>query len=143
MTFWRRVLGYALLLSTIPLITLFLSTMRYAWSRCPAGTFAASYLNVGIEFGLAMFLWFATLLVAGLLTISPKSKSKDAARVIDFFNRHSLAFAVGPLGALLLTTALMLDTAFSYYCATPSAILVHPGAFSHIERVSWMTVRTI
>jgi hypothetical protein len=116
--------------------------MRYAWTNCPGETFLARNLTPGLEAGIGMFLWFPIIAVGGLLTISPKAK--NAGAWLALLNRHFSAFVFGPLGALLLSTALILDGgAFSYFCATPDGVLIHPGELFPVEHLSWKSLKTI
>jgi hypothetical protein len=130
----------ALLAVAPPVPVMILLALLPGWLQpgfCPDGTLVAGHLlGAGIVFGL--ILSGTGLLLAGIGYLGRRNPELSSARQ----QKSGIFFVVG-LSLAALSSVAWLDGLFSYYCATPQVIVVHPDPFLGPVTYTWSDVRRV
>jgi len=100
---------------------------------CPRDTFLTG--PIGSEIGeVGDFLILPSFFILVFLAVSIRS---------SWITRHSVSVTIIALCALLLSAILWINLTFSFYCATPSTILLHPDILGSYRKFTWDDVRVV
>jgi hypothetical protein len=88
---------------------------------------------------VAVFIPVACLIL--LFCLAPETRRPIAA--VSTIKRHLVVFAAIACCTLLAAAAVLTDVTFSFFCATPTAILLHRGVVKSYQRHSWSDVKTV
>jgi hypothetical protein len=103
---------------------------------CPRDTFLSG--PIGSEIGVVGdFLILPSFFILALLTPGIQSSASS------WIKRHSASVTIIASCALLLSAILWINLTFSFYCATPSTILLHPDILGSHRKLTWDDVRVV
>jgi hypothetical protein len=103
---------------------------------CPRDTFLSG--PIGSEIGVVGDLLIPpSFFILALLTPGIQSSASS------WIKRHSVSVTIIASCTLLLSAILWINLTFSFYCATPSTILLHPDILGSYRRFPWDDVRVV
>ena len=132
---------FGTMLFIIGLVAMTLLLPDYLRQRtCPIDTFLSG--PMGSEWGLLSALLLLPAVFAVLVSVAAKPR-ENAPPFAQLVVRNRAAFGFAGVAALLLAVFGWLGSVFSFYCATPSAILLHPELMRSYERLEWKNVSAV
>jgi hypothetical protein len=134
----KNTFGMLVLASPMPVMALLMLPIHWLQSTfCPESTIVSGHLD-GFELALGAVLIGLGLLLIGVGLVAQTNTKFTVAKKR---NMLSLAMAGGIL--VLFSFAIWLDDVFSYYCATPNVIVVHPDPFLPSVTYKWSDVQRV
>lgn len=112
---------------------------------CPSGTFISGHM--GSELGvLGFFLIFPSCFVLAIAAGVRSRNMKGPATRSRFYKlaeRRTVEFMIAGYCGFLASVIVWVGYAGSYYCATPTALVLHPNALKPAQVSSWSDVTVV
>ena len=112
---------------------------------CPANTFNHGYtgsvMSLVAGFGLSTFSCFHLL-----FGLAPRWDDKPVLKIafLDILSHtHKIAFAITMLSGVTIAGIIWWNFIQSYYCVTPTKILIRPSALEPVQSSTWDDVRVV
>lgn len=112
---------------------------------CPSGTFISGHM--GSELGVLGFFvifpaCFVLAITAGVRSRNIKGPA-TRSRLYKLVERRTVEFMIAGYSGLLASVIVWAGYAGSYYCATPTALVLHPSALKPAQVRSWSDVTVV